>query len=122
MDWASRRAQRRRTGVTGSCRDFCFRPARGCGAGYRLSSAGQRSLRGCAGEDARATPAQELVVRANAVVTFTAPRPAHVFAALTKGPTVIAPIGSPPEAISSQLELHLSTPADFAALLAPRAL
>lgn len=59
--------------------------------------------------------------RANAVVTFTAPRPAHVFAALTGGPTVIAPIGSPPEAIASQLGLHLSTPQDFAGLLVPRA-
>jgi ADP-dependent NAD(P)H-hydrate dehydratase / NAD(P)H-hydrate epimerase len=60
--------------------------------------------------------------RADAIVTFTAPRPAHVFAELTKGPIVIAPIGSPPEAIVSKLGLHLSTPADFAALLAPRAL
>jgi NAD(P)H-hydrate repair Nnr-like enzyme with NAD(P)H-hydrate dehydratase domain len=34
---------------------------------------------------------------------------------------VIAPIGSPPEAIVSQLGLHLSTPSDFAPLLAPRA-
>src|ERR1019366_2598841 len=59
--------------------------------------------------------------RADAIVTFTAPRPAHVFAALTGGPTVIAPIGSPPEAIVSQLGLHLSTPSDFAPLLAPRA-
>ena len=59
--------------------------------------------------------------RADAIVTFTAPRPAHVFAALTSGPTVIAPIGSPPEAIVSQLGLHLSTPNDFAPLLAPRA-
>ena len=59
--------------------------------------------------------------RADAVVTFTAPRPAHVFAALTSGPTVIAPIGSPPEAIVSQLGLNLSTPSDFATLLAPRA-
>jgi NAD(P)H-hydrate epimerase len=59
--------------------------------------------------------------RADAVVTFTAPRPAHVFASLTGGPTVIAPIGSPPEAIVSQLGLHLSTPFDFAPLLAPRA-
>ena len=54
-------------------------------------------------------------------MTFTAPRPAHVFAALTNGPTVIAPIGSPPEAIVSQLGLQLSTPLDFAPLLAPRA-
>jgi ADP-dependent NAD(P)H-hydrate dehydratase / NAD(P)H-hydrate epimerase len=59
--------------------------------------------------------------RADAIVTFTAPRPAHVFAGLTTGPTVIAPIGSPPEAIVSQLGLHLSTPLDFAPLLAPRA-
>ncbi len=61
--------------------------------------------------------------RADAIVTFTAPRPAHVFAALIKkagGPTVIAPIGSPPEAIISQLGLHLSTPSDFGPLLAPR--
>ncbi len=44
--------------------------------------------------------------RAAAVVTFTAPRPAHVFGGLTHGPTVIAPIGSPPEAIASQLGLN----------------
>ncbi len=61
------------------------------------------------------------VVRADAVVTFTAPRPAHVFASLSSGPIVIAPIGSPPEAIASQLGLHLSTAPDFAPLLAPRA-
>jgi ADP-dependent NAD(P)H-hydrate dehydratase / NAD(P)H-hydrate epimerase len=59
--------------------------------------------------------------RADAIVTFTAPRPAHVFGALTSGPTVIAPIGSPPEAIISQLGLNLSTPCDFARLLGPRA-
>jgi NAD(P)H-hydrate epimerase len=59
--------------------------------------------------------------RADAVVTFTAPRPAHVFSALSSGPTVIAPIGSPPDAIASDLGLQLSTPADFAPLLAPRA-
>ena len=59
--------------------------------------------------------------RADAIVTFTAPHPAHVFAELTSGPTVIAFIGSPPEAIVSQLGLQLSTPLDFAPLLAPRA-
>jgi NAD(P)H-hydrate epimerase len=67
-------------------------------------------------------PGQGVVARADAVVTFTAPRPAHVFAALTGGPTLIAPIGSPEEAITLELRLHLSTPADFAGLLAPRAL
>jgi NAD(P)H-hydrate epimerase len=69
-----------------------------------------------AGRNARATRAL-----ASAVVTFTAPRPAHAFAGLTDGPTVIAPIGSPPEAITSELGLNLSTPADFFGLLAPRA-
>jgi len=65
--------------------------------------------------------------RADAIVTFTAPRPAHVFGALINalneagGPIIVAPIGSPPEAIVSQLGLHLSTPSDFAPLLAPRA-
>ena len=43
------------------------------------------------------------------------------FCGVYHGPTVIAPIGSPPEAIVSQLGLHLSTPLDFAPLLAPRA-
>lgn len=65
---------------------------------------------------------KDIVARADAVVTFTAPRPAHVFAGLTTGPTIIAPIGSPAEAISSQLALNLSAPSDFARLLAPRAL
>lgn len=59
--------------------------------------------------------------RANAVVTFTAPRPAHIFGRLTDGPTVVAPIGSPDEAAASELNLHLITARDFAALLVPRA-
>jgi len=59
--------------------------------------------------------------RADAVVTFTAPRPAHIFAALTSGPTVVAPIGSPREAVASELGLQMSTALDFASLLAPRA-
>ena len=71
--------------------------------------------------DAMQATASGDTARADAVVTFTAPRPAHVFAGLTAGPTLIAPIGSPPEAIVSRLGLHLSTPFDFAPLLAPRA-
>jgi ADP-dependent NAD(P)H-hydrate dehydratase / NAD(P)H-hydrate epimerase len=59
--------------------------------------------------------------RVDAVVTFTAPRLAHIFAALTNGPTVIAPIGSPREAVVSELGLQVSTAPDFASLLAPRA-
>jgi ADP-dependent NAD(P)H-hydrate dehydratase / NAD(P)H-hydrate epimerase len=60
------------------------------------------------------------VARADAIVTFTAPRPAHVFGNLTSGPVVIAPIGSPDEAIQSSLNLNLITPKDIAPLLAPR--
>ncbi len=39
--------------------------------------------------------------RADAVVTFTAPKLAHVSGMLTRGPIVVAPIGSPPEAVES---------------------
>jgi len=60
------------------------------------------------------------VARADAIVTFTAPRPAHIFGNLTPGPTVIAPIGSPGEAITSYLQLNLITACDFAPLIAPR--
>jgi NAD(P)H-hydrate epimerase len=60
------------------------------------------------------------VARADAIVTFTAPRPAHVFGDLTRGSVVIAPIGSPDEAIASELNLNLTTAKDVAALLAPR--
>jgi hydroxyethylthiazole kinase-like uncharacterized protein yjeF len=46
----------------------------------------------------------------DAVVTFTAPKPAHVFTAMTPGPIVVCQIGSPPEAISSELRLEVITP------------
>ncbi len=68
--------------------------------------------------DASSTP--RVQARADSIVTFTAPRPAHVFAGLTSGPTIVAPIGSPPEAIVSKLGLNLSSSEDFATLLAPR--
>jgi ADP-dependent NAD(P)H-hydrate dehydratase / NAD(P)H-hydrate epimerase len=60
------------------------------------------------------------VARADALVTFTAPRPAHVFGYLTAGPIVVAPIGSPDEAIQSSLNLNLITAKEVAPLLAPR--
>jgi ADP-dependent NAD(P)H-hydrate dehydratase / NAD(P)H-hydrate epimerase len=62
-----------------------------------------------------------VVARADAVVTFTAPRPAHVFSGLTSGVTRIAPIGSPQEAIVSELQLNVVTPHEIAALVRPRA-
>jgi NAD(P)H-hydrate epimerase len=62
-----------------------------------------------------------VIARADAIATFTAPRPAHLFGNLTSGPVVVAPIGSPPEAIKSSLNLFAITAADVAPLLAPRA-
>lgn len=61
-----------------------------------------------------------VVAKADAIVTFTAPRPAHVFAPMAKGPTVCAAIGSPDESIVSSLNLHVATARDFAEMLAPR--
>jgi ADP-dependent NAD(P)H-hydrate dehydratase / NAD(P)H-hydrate epimerase len=73
------------------------------------------------GADAdRMAPQQGIVARANSIVTFTAPRPAHVFSLLTDGPTCVAPIGSPPEAILSSLQLNVITSADIAPLIGPR--
>ena len=66
------------------------------------------------------TPQTGLVVRANAIVTFTAPRPAHVYSALTNGPTVIAPIGSPPQVIISSQKLNVIAAVDVAPMIAPR--
>jgi len=66
------------------------------------------------GADADAMHAQAgTIARADAVVTFTAPRPAHVFVALTSGPTVVAGIGSPEEAIVSALKLNVITARDI---------
>jgi len=73
-----------------------------------------------ADSDAMSEQASEGIARADAIVTFTAPRPAHVFGNLTRGPIVIAPIGSPPEAVVSQLNLELATPRDIASLFAAR--
>jgi ADP-dependent NAD(P)H-hydrate dehydratase / NAD(P)H-hydrate epimerase len=60
------------------------------------------------------------VARADAIVTFSAPRPAHVFGGLTHGPTRICPIGSPDDAVVSSLKLNLITAGEIAPLFAPR--
>ena len=73
------------------------------------------------GADADAMgPQAGTIARADAVVTFTAPRPAHVFSSLTTGPTLVANIGSPEEAIVSQLKLSVITASDIAPLVGPR--
>ena len=56
-----------------------------------------------------AKPEHAEAFRADAVVTFTAPKPAHVFGHLTPGytfgPVVLAPIGSPENALQSVQQL-----------------
>jgi NAD(P)H-hydrate epimerase len=61
------------------------------------------------------------IARADAIVTFTAPRPAHVFGLLTTGATLVAAIGSPEDAIVSALQLNVITARDSAPLIGPRA-
>ena len=61
-----------------------------------------------------------MTARANAIITFTAPRPAHAFSLMTQGPTIIAPIGSPDAAVTSDLKLHLATANEVAKLTGPR--
>jgi NAD(P)H-hydrate epimerase len=77
------------------------------------------------GADADAMAPQQVpqtgtIARADSLVTFTAPRPAHVFSSLTTGATVVAGIGSPEEAIVSSLQLNVITARDFASLIEPR--
>ena len=73
------------------------------------------------GVNADATcPDAGLVARADAIVTFTAPRPAHAFLNMIQGPTMIVPIGSPQEAITSDLKLNLTTARDLVTLMGPR--
>jgi NAD(P)H-hydrate epimerase len=73
------------------------------------------------GADADAMHSQSgTIARADAIVTFTAPRPAHVFGSLTNGPTVVSDIGSPDAAIVSALQLNVITARDIAQMIAPR--
>jgi NAD(P)H-hydrate epimerase len=62
------------------------------------------------GWDADSTEAAaEHAYPADAVITFTAPKPAHVFGQLThslRQPIAVAPIDSPEEAVVSSLKLH----------------
>jgi NAD(P)H-hydrate epimerase len=61
------------------------------------------------GADETAATVEGPVFAADAVVTFTAPKPAHVFGQLTRRwnqPIVVAPIGSPEEAVVSELGLE----------------
>ncbi len=62
----------------------------------------------------------ESMVLAKAVVTFTAPKPAHVFGHIVDGPTSVCPIGSPDGAVTSSGNLNVTTARDVATLIGPR--
>lgn len=73
------------------------------------------------GADADAMgPQQGTIAHASSIVTFTAPRPAHLFSSLTAGPTYVADIGSPDEAVTSSLHLNVITARDYARLIGDR--
>lgn len=73
------------------------------------------------GANSDATQAGDQIrARADAVVTLTAPKLAHIFGELTSGPVVVSPIGSPPEALVSSLGLNITTPQDVVPLIGPR--
>lgn len=60
------------------------------------------------------------LARADAIMTFTRPRPAHVFGQLSSGPIAVAPIGSPDEAVRSSLHLNVITAKDIAPVVGLR--
>jgi ADP-dependent NAD(P)H-hydrate dehydratase / NAD(P)H-hydrate epimerase len=62
------------------------------------------------------------VCRSNAAITFTAPKPAHMFAPLTRGSIIVAAIGTPEPAIVSSQNLYAMSPQEVCGLFAPRAL
>ncbi|MDR3763487.1 MAG: NAD(P)H-hydrate dehydratase [Acidobacteriota bacterium] len=64
----------------------------------------------------------EHVCRSSAVITFTAPKPAHLFAPLTRGPMVVAQIGTPEAIVNGEQHLNIITPREVAGLFAPRPL
>jgi len=69
--------------------------------------------------DAEKAPSNGPVVRADAIVTFTALKPAHVFQ-FPSIRTEVRQIGTLAEAVISKRKLNLITPADFRQLLQPR--
>ncbi len=94
-------------------------------AAINQSSAPVLSVDLPSGADADATSAAEtgtVVCRSSAVITFTAPKPAHAFLPLTRGPIAVAPIGTPEIAIVSEQNLNAVTPQEVSALFAPRPL
>jgi NAD(P)H-hydrate epimerase len=71
------------------------------------------------GAEADAQEVNPWTIVPEAIVTFTALKPAHVYQ-FPRVPTVVRQIGSPAEIVKSKLGLNAITPADFKVVLAPR--
>lgn len=68
------------------------------------------------------TKIPQTAVRAQHVITFTGPRPAHVFESMPGQPVIVVwPIGSPEAAIQSVLKMNVLIPQEIKALMRPRA-
>lgn len=76
---------------------------------------------GCDADQTNSEMSEEFC-RASATITFTAPKPAHVFVAFSRGPLAVAAIGTPPEAIASAENLYAIPPQTVASLFVARAL
>jgi ADP-dependent NAD(P)H-hydrate dehydratase / NAD(P)H-hydrate epimerase len=72
--------------------------------------------------DSHSADRNDKFVHADGVISFTAPKPALVYAELTKGPTAIASIGSPLNLVvaSAQLNQDILTAQEFQAFRKPR--
>jgi ADP-dependent NAD(P)H-hydrate dehydratase / NAD(P)H-hydrate epimerase len=72
--------------------------------------------------DSHSTHRHDKFVRADGIISFTAPKPALVYAELTEGPIAIAPIGSPVNLVVANAELNqdVLTASEFHALRKPR--
>ncbi|HEX3586925.1 MAG TPA: NAD(P)H-hydrate dehydratase [Candidatus Angelobacter sp.] len=65
--------------------------------------------------------AQGLMAQSDGVITFTAPKPVHVFGDVTEGPIAVAQIGSPDELIfECNLNIQVATPRCLSVLYSPR--
>ncbi len=60
------------------------------------------------------------LVFGDAVITFVAPKPAHVFGKLTSGPTAVAELGIGSSFIEDTLDQNVATAQDVAMVFAPR--
>ncbi len=72
--------------------------------------------------DAHSVSRSEKFVQADGIISFTAPKPALVYATLTEGPIAIAPIGSPVNLVvaNAQLNQDVLTAPEFQAFRKPR--